>query len=69
MLDEPFHFVDADAKESLWQTIQERFRNSTLLIVSHDALPWSAFDRVLRLTENGLEQLSPGPDEGVRRGA
>ena len=31
------------------------------------SLPWSAFDRVLYLTENVPKQLSPGADTGVRR--
>lgn len=36
ILDEPFNYVDAAAKEDLWRYILEAFRDKTLVIISHD---------------------------------
>lgn len=57
ILDEPFNYVDAATRDSLWQYIQARFADKTLLVVSHDALPHDFFDQVLHLSAEGISKV------------
>jgi ATP-binding cassette subfamily B protein len=59
VLDEPVRGLDRTSRSALVTTARERFRDATLLFVSHDIEDTLAFDRVLviedgRVVEDGL---------------
>ena len=49
ILDEPFNFVDQEAKAQLWALILQVFQDKTLLVISHDPFPEGGWDKVIRI--------------------
>lgn len=49
VLDEPFNFIDKEAKHKLWCYIKEQFVGKTLIIISHDHFIQHECDRVVTL--------------------
>lgn len=49
IFDEPFNYVDESAKGMIWNYIETNFSNKTLIVISHEALPKSNFNRFLQL--------------------
>ena len=59
LLDEPFNFLDNEAKQRLWNEILHVFERKTLIIISHDPYPQKDCTRVLPLQgkQNGPKHL------------
>lgn len=49
ILDEPFNFVDQEAKAQLWALILQVFQDKTLLVISHDPFPEGGWDKVIQI--------------------
>ena len=45
ILDEPFNFIDREAKEAFWNEILQTFSDRTLIVISHDPFPGKDCDR------------------------
>lgn len=49
ILDEPFNFIDMEAKQKLWNYIKHQFEHKTLIIISHDHFMKDECDRIFSL--------------------
>ena len=47
IFDEPFNFVDKEAKADLWNEMLRTFAGRTLIVISHDPFPANDCDRVI----------------------
>ena len=47
IFDEPFNFVDKEAKADLWNEMLRTFVGRTLIVISHDPFPAKDCDRVI----------------------
>lgn len=47
IFDEPFNFVDKEAKADLWNEMLRTFAGRTLIVISHDPFPAKDCDRVI----------------------
>jgi ATP-binding cassette subfamily C protein len=47
IFDEPFNFVDSEAKSDIWDEMLRTFAGRTLIVISHDPFPAKDCDRVI----------------------
>ena len=55
ILDEPFNFVDREAKEAFWNEILQTFSDRTLIVISHDPFPGKDCDRRVEVGQRSSE--------------
>lgn len=55
ILDEPFNFIDREAKEAFWNEILQTFSDRTLIVISHDPFPGKDCDRKVEVGQRSSE--------------
>ena len=56
IFDEPFNFIDREAKEEFWNEILQTFSGRTLIVISHDPFPGKDCDRQIAMDRQNAQE-------------